>query len=336
MAEYLPVFYFFIMGLALLVYVVLDGYDLGIGLLFPLASDAEKDLMIASIGPFWDANETWIVLGVGVLLIAFPHAHGEILSSLYLPVTIMLLGLVLRGVAFEFRVKAGERYKTKWNQCFFVGSLTASLAQGWMLGAYITALEFDTVSMLFSFFIALTLPALYVLLGCAWLLIKTEGELYRKAINWAQVMLIPMATGLVLVSIATPLVSASIAEKWFTVQNFIGLLPIPLSCAIALFTIAAMLRHPNWLFGGREWFVFTALLVICLMAGLGLAYSIYPYIIIDRLTLWEAAAATESLMFIAYGVVLSVPAIAAYTAFTYWVFRGKSSTLSYGDIEQQP
>ncbi|MEM8499015.1 MAG: cytochrome d ubiquinol oxidase subunit II [Pseudomonadota bacterium] len=333
MAEFLPVFYFFIMGLALLVYVVLDGYDLGIGLLFPWASDLEKDLMIASIGPFWDANETWIVLGVGVLLIAFPQAHGEILAGLYIPVTIMLLGLILRGVAFEFRVKAGERYKKNWNQCFFIGSLTASLAQGWMLGAYITALEFDTISLLFSFCIALTLPALYVLLGCAWLLIKTEGDLYNKSINWARLMLAPMATGLVLVSVATPLVSASIAEKWFTVQSFIGLLPIPLSCAIALLTIAAMLRHPNWLFGGREWFVFAALLVVCLMACIGLAYSLYPYIIIDRLTLWEAAAATESLQFIAYGVVLTVPAIAAYTAFTYWVFRGKSSTLSYGDIE---
>lgn len=334
MADFLPVFYFFIMGLALLVYVVLDGYDLGIGLLFPWATDTEKDLMIASIGPFWDANETWIVLGVGVLLIAFPQAHGEILTSLYLPVTVMLLGLVLRGVAFEFRVKAGERYKAKWNQCFFIGSLVASLAQGWMLGAYITALEFNTISMLFSFCIALALPALYVLLGCAWLLIKTQGTLYRKSINWAQVMLAPMAAGLLLVSVATPLVSASIAEKWFTVQSFIGLLPIPLSCTIALCTIAAMLRNPEWLFGGREWLVFAALVVICMMAGIGLAYSIYPYIIIDRLTLWEAAAATESLQFIAYGVILSVPAIAAYTAFTYRVFRGKSSTLSYGDIEQ--
>ncbi|MFK7733473.1 MAG: cytochrome d ubiquinol oxidase subunit II [Pseudomonadales bacterium] len=333
MAEFLPVFYFFVMGLALLVYVVLDGYDLGIGLLFPWASDAEKDLMIASIGPFWDANETWIVLGVGVLLIAFPHAHGEILSSLYIPVTLMLLGLVLRGVAFEFRVKAGERYKSRWNKCFFTGSLIASLSQGWMLGAYITALEPNTISRLFSFCIALALPALYVLLGCAWLLIKTEGDLYRKAINWAQIMLAPMTMGLILVSVATPLVSESIAEKWFTVQSFIGLLPIPLSCGIALVTIAAMLRHPDWLFGGREWFVFAALLVICLMAGIGLAYSLYPYIIIDRLTLWEAAAATESLQFIAYGVVLSVPAIAAYTAFTYWVFRGKSSTLSYGEVD---
>ncbi len=336
MAEFLPVFYFFIMGLALLVYVVLDGYDLGIGLLFPWANSAEKDLMIASIGPFWDANETWIVLGVGVLLIAFPHAHGEILASLYIPVTIMLIGLVLRGVAFEFRVKAGERYKARWNQCFFSGSLIASLAQGWMLGAYITALETNTISRLFSIGIALALPALYVLLGCAWLLIKTENDLYRKAIGWARVMLVPMATGLLLVSVATPLVSESIAEKWFTVQNFIGLLPIPLSCGIALLSIATMLKHPSWLYGGREWFVFAALLVICLMAGLGLAYSIYPYIIIDRLTLWEAAAATESLSFIAYGVLLSVPAIAVYTGFTYWVFRGKSATLSYGDIEKKP
>lgn len=336
MAEYLPVVYFFIMGLALLIYVILDGYDLGIGILLPLAPDREKDQMIAAIGPFWDANETWIVLGVGILLIAFPQAHGEILSGLYIPVTLMLIGLILRGVAFDFRVKAEDQYKNLWNRCFFAGSLIASWAQGWMLGAYITGLESSLTSHLFALFIAISLPALYCLLGCAWLMIKAEGALYDKAIVWARRTLPLMVIGLFLVSIATPMVSSSIAAKWFTVQNFIGLLPIPLSCAISVLILAAMLRHPAWLYQSREWFVLAALIVICLMAGIGLAYSLYPYVIVDKMTLWQAAAATESLQFIAYGVLISLPAIIGYTAFTYYVFRGKSSDLSYGKVEETP
>jgi len=332
MAEYLPVAYFFIMGFALLVYVILDGYDLGIGILLPWAEEAEKDQMIASIGPFWDANETWIVLGVGVLLIAFPYAHGQILSSLYIPVTVMLIGLILRGVAFDFRVKAGSQYKSAWNLSFFVGSLLASLAQGWMLGSYITGLELTTTSVLFSVFIAITLPSLYVMLGCSWLLIKSEGALYQKAIVWARRTLLPMAMCLLLVSIATPIVSPSIAAKWFTVQNFIGLIPIPLSCTVALVILGSMLRHPHWLAQGREWYVLASLIVTCLMAAIGLAYSLYPFIIIEEMTLWEAAAATESLQFVSFGVALSLPAIIAYTAFTYYVFRGKSSELHYGSV----
>lgn len=333
MAEYLPVAYFFIMGLALLVYVILDGYDLGIGILLPLANDAEKDTMIASIGPFWDANETWIVLGVGVLLIAFPHAHGQIPTAMYIPVTIMLIGLILRGVAFDFRVKAGSQYKATWNRCFFAGSLIASLAQGWMLGYYITGLELSNTSIVFAGLIALTLPALYIMLGSSWLLIKTEGALYNKAIRWAKKTLLPMTVCLLLVSIATPLVSQSIANKWFTVQNFIGLLPIPLSCAVALLILGSMLRHPQWLAQGREWYVLAALVVTCLMAAIGLAYSVYPFIIIDQMTLWDAAAATESLQFVSVGVAISLPAILGYTIFTYYVFRGKSSNLSYGQVD---
>ena len=142
-AEFLPLFFLAVMGLSLLAYVILDGYDLGVGLLLLLASDAEKDTMIASIGPFWDANETWLVLGVGVLLIAFPMAHGLVLQALYLPVAVMLIGLILRGVAFDFRVKAPLKYKHFWNRAFFTGSLMASGSQGWMLGSYITGFPAD-------------------------------------------------------------------------------------------------------------------------------------------------------------------------------------------------
>ena len=189
--ELLPVIFMLIMGLALLIYVILDGYDLGVGMLLPLANEEEKDIMIASIGPFWDANETWIVLGVGVLLIAFPSAHGVVLTALYVPVTLMLFGLILRGVAFDFRVKAGDQHKALWNKAFFAGSTLAAMSQGWMLGSYITGLDTSPVNWLFSALIAVTLPALYVMLGCAWLMMKTEDPLFEKAVRWSRIAVLP-------------------------------------------------------------------------------------------------------------------------------------------------
>ena len=180
METILPIVFVYIMGFALLLYVILDGYDLGIGLLFPLADDQDKDLMIASIGPFWDANETWIVLGVGVLLIAFPQAHGEILTKLYLPVTLMLMGLILRGVAFEFRAKSSIDKKPMWNRGFFLGSLIASCAQGWMLGHYITGLQDHGISIVFALLIALALPALYIVLGAGWVVDQNRGRVIRS------------------------------------------------------------------------------------------------------------------------------------------------------------
>jgi hypothetical protein len=166
MDAWLPHVFAAVMGLALLLYVILDGYDLGVGLLLPFAhDDGQKNQMIASIGPFWDANETWIVLGVGVLLIAFPQAHGIILTSLYLPATLMLMGLVLRGIAFDFRVKAGDDQKPMWNAVFSIGSLLAASCQGWMLGSYITGLDPSPLNILFSLLAAMALPVLYVMLG---------------------------------------------------------------------------------------------------------------------------------------------------------------------------
>jgi cytochrome d ubiquinol oxidase subunit II len=329
MAEFLPVFFVMAMGLALLLYVILDGFDLGVGLLLPLATDAEKDTMIASIGPFWDANETWIVLGIGILLIAFPKAHGLILSALYIPVTLMLFGLILRGVAFDFRVKAGDARKQLWNRAFFVGSLTASMSQGWMLGSYITGLESTPISLAFAALIALTLPALYIMLGAGWLLIKTEHELFDKAVRWARLALPVMGLALLLVSIATPIVSADIAQRWFTLPNAIGLLPIPVSCMVAYFVLHRVLRRPEYLRTGTSRVVYGVLVLICLMAALGLAYSIYPDIVMGKMDLFEAAAATNSLQFIFYGVAVTLPVIFFYSAYVFWVFRGKATNLSY-------
>jgi hypothetical protein len=165
--------------------VVLDGYDLGVGLLLHRASDAQKDQMISSIGPFWDANETWLVLGVGILLIAFPKAHGMVLTALYLPVALMLVGLILRGVAFDFRVKAQAAHKPLWNFAFFAGSGIAAICQGWMLGRYITGFASGWEFTVFAALIALLLPAAYVLLGAGWLIMKTEHELQRDAARGA-------------------------------------------------------------------------------------------------------------------------------------------------------
>ena len=205
MDYWLPLIFVSLMGLSLLLYIILDGYDLGIGILLPLASDDEKDRMIETIGPFWDANETWIVLGIGILLIAFPSAHGMILTHLYIPVTLMLFGLILRGVAFDFRVKVTAEYKSLWNKLFFVGSLLAAMAQGWMLGTYVMGLESGLTSIAFSIAIALSLPAFYVVLGCGWLFIKSTGEIYKKAAKWARTAILPMGVGLFLISIATPI-----------------------------------------------------------------------------------------------------------------------------------
>jgi cytochrome bd ubiquinol oxidase subunit II len=329
MEYWLPVIYVFIMGLALLVYVVLDGYDLGVGMLLPWADDEEKNVMIGSIGPFWDANETWIVLGVGVLLIAFPLAHGVILSALYIPVTLMLLGLILRGVAFELRVKAGDARRLLWNRAFFAGSLLASMSQGWMLGAYVTGLQNDATSMIFAALIALTLPALYVMLGAAWLLMKSEGRLFEKSIRWAKLAFLPMGVGLLLVSIATPLISPTIAERWFSLPNAVGLLPIPLSCLIIYAAIFWILNHTPILRHGYSWTIYAGLVTICVMAALGLGYSIFPDIVIERMTIWEAAAATNSLLVILIGVSITLPAIIGYTIFVYRVFHGRDNTLSY-------
>jgi cytochrome d ubiquinol oxidase subunit II len=329
MAEFLPNFFVFAMGLALLLYVVLDGFDLGVGLLLPLATEPEKDIMVASIGPFWDANETWIVLGIGILLIAFPKAHGIILSALYIPVTLMLFGLILRGVAFDFRVKAGDARKQLWNRAFFTGSLLASLSQGWMLGAYITGLESSPRGLAFAALIALTLPALYVMLGAGWLLIKTEDALFDKAVRWARLALPAMGLALLLVSVATPLVSSEIAGRWFTLPNAIGLLPIPVSCMVSYYVLHRVLRRPHYIRTANNWVVYAMLILICLMAALGLAFSIYPYIILGRMDMFEAAAATNSLQFIFYGVAVTLPLILAYSAYVFRVFRGKATNLSY-------
>jgi cytochrome bd ubiquinol oxidase subunit II len=327
-ATWMPVAFLGLMGLAMLLYVVLDGYDLGVGMLLRHADDPQRDLMIGSLGPFWDANETWLVLGIGILLIAFPKAHGVVMGALYLPVAFMLVGLILRGVAFDFRVKAPSGHKRLWTRAFFAGSVIAAVAQGWMLGRYITGFAEGWMADLFAAAIALTLPAAYVLLGACWLILKTEGDLQKRAVTWAKRAWPAMVLGIALVSVATPVVSTTVRDRWFTLPGFIGLLPIPLSTAAALLGVRALLNSHRIL-GKLCWLPFTLVIGVFVMGALGLAYSLYPYVVMDRMTVWQAASAPASLAVILAGCAVTVPAILGYTVYSYRVFRGKATVPSY-------
>ena len=325
----LPLIFMGLMGLAILLYVVLDGYDLGVGVLLLGADDAQKDTMIASIGPFWDANETWLVLGVGILLIAFPMAHGVILTALYLPVAFMLIGLILRGVSFDFRVKARVERKPLWDFIFFAGSLLAALAQGYMLGRYITGFDSSWWAVAFAALIALCLVAGYSLLGATWLVMKTEGELKSRAVRQAYAALWLTGLGIAAVSLATPLVSERIFAKWFELPNLLWLAIIPIASALCWLGCERVLRRLMTRRGKGSWKPFAASVGLFVLAFLGLAYSLFPYLVVDRITIWEAASAPASLRIILIGVVITLPAILFYTAYSYRVFWGKAKGLSY-------
>ena len=217
---WLPYLFAFLMGFSMLVYGLLDGYDLGVGMLSGTTKyRAEKDTMIASIGPFWDANETWLVLGVGILLVAFPKAHGVILGQLYLPVFIMLVGLIFRGVAFDFRSKSQSKYHIWWDRAFAIGSLVTALAQGYMLGSYIVGFDSSFGSIVFSCLVSIGVAIGYCLIGANWLIMKTEGQLQRKSVRWAKLSLYGAVACIFLVSVGTPAASLRIFEKWFAYPN---------------------------------------------------------------------------------------------------------------------
>lgn len=330
---WLPLVFLCLMGAAMLAYVLLDGYDLGVGILLRRVEDADRDRMIASIGPFWDANETWLVLGVGILLTAFPLAHGAILGALYLPVALMLAGLILRGVAFDFRVKAHASHKVWWDRAFYLGSVIATFAQGVMLGSLVTAFNHDLPSTLFSLFIGLALIAGYGLLGACWLIYKTEHALQLRAVVWARTCLWLTGIGIAAVSVATPFVSQRIFDKWFSLPNIIFLSPIPLASAVLFVLLELMLKRlPKQLEAGtakRDWLPYVTAAGLFVLAFLGLAYSLFPFLIVDKLTIWQAASAPESLMVIFIGACVVLPAIVGYTIYAYRVFSGKASELTY-------
>jgi cytochrome d ubiquinol oxidase subunit II len=332
-AGWMPIAFLGVMGLAMLAYVILDGYDLGVGVLMRRASDDDKDTMIASIGPFWDANETWLVLGVGILLTVFPMAHGAILGALYLPVAMMLIGLTLRGVAFDFRVKARAAHKPLWNRAFYAGSLLASWSQGYMLGALVTGFSSTAWGMAFNAVIGLALVAAYCLLGAGWLIIKSEGALQLQAVRWARGSLLLTMAGVAAISLATPLVSRTIFDKWFSFPEIVLLLPIPVATAVLFWVIYRSLqRLPTRLAQGNEygaWVPFGATVGVVFLAFYGLAYSLFPWLVIDKITIWQAAISPESMAVILVGAAVVLPMIIGYTVFAYRVFWGKSTALKY-------
>lgn len=378
--NWLPLIFWFLMGLALLIYVVLDGYDLGVGILLGRVSEDEhKDMMIASIGPFWDANETWLVLGVGILLVAFPLAHGVILGALYIPVMLMLLGLILRGVAFDFRAKVKAQHKALWNFLFCFGSVLSTFAQGVMLGHYITGFADNFVSWLFALFVGCCLIAGYAALGATWLIMKTDGLLQSRSVDWARRSLWLTLVGVITISVVTPCMSQEIWDNWFSLPHIFLLAPIPLITALLFIGAEMILKYlmsalqqglcttvmsgqktsysklpsdetvpggtatsaycvtQDW---GRVvgctdvsqrwvWVPFSLVVGIFILAFHGIAYSLFPYLVPNQLTLWQGAAAPESLSIILIGVIFVLPTILAYTAFSYRVFWGKAQLLRY-------
>ena len=327
--EWLPIIFAGLMGLSILLYVILDGYDLGVGMLTRLENGQNRDLMVASIGPFWDANETWLVLGVGLLLVAFPVAHGIILTQLYIPVTLMLVALILRGVAFEFRAKCAPEQKLYWDAAFFYGSLLTALCQGYMLGAYVLGFDQSLAAVLFCLLAALGLVAGYLFVGACWLFYKVEGELQRRAARWAEISLWCTALAMAVISIATPLLSERIFDRWFRLPEFIALLPIPIATAALFLGLAIFLRRPARDDDALAWVPLATSGLIFALGFIGIAYSFYPYLIADRLDIWQAASSPEALSIILIGTIFVLPVILGYSILSHWIFRGKATQLSY-------
>ena len=328
-ARWLPLTFAALMGLSILIYVVLDGFDLGVGLLFPFATPAERDCMIASIGPFWDANETWLVLAIGLLLVAFPAAHGAILTALYLPVTVMLIGLILRGVAFEFRAKAPALHKPWWDRAFLAGSLMTSLSQGFMLGMYVMGLTWTPLHLGFAAMTAVFLTVGYSFHGAAWIILKTDGALQRKAVAWARGGIWGLVAGLGAISLATPLVSPRILDKWLGWPQTAWLAPLPILSVAIVVLLWALLRRLPLARDRLCWLPFVGATALFTLGFGGMAYSFYPYVVPEQMTIYAAANAPESLLIILFGTLFVLPVIVIYSVIAYVIFRGKATRLSY-------
>lgn len=327
--ETLAVIFVSLMGLATLMYAVLDGYDLGVGMLLPIDKPEHANTMIASIGPFWDANETWLVLAIGLLLIAFPLAHSSVLQALYLPCTFMLIGLILRGVAFDFRAKAAVSYKKHWDITFKLGSFIASFSQGYMLGLYVMGLDNTIESHAFAALSGIGVCSAYMFIGSAWLVMKTEGSLQNQAIQTCFNTAVIAFIGILTVSFTNLIISPDIYDKWFQLPYALLLIPIPIVCSsffvLSLVVLNQLKSKPN--IGASLPFMLAVL--IFALSFFGLAFSFFPYIVPGKLTIWQSVAAPEALNFMLWGALIVVPTILIYTAFSYRVFWGKVRELNY-------
>lgn len=328
-AQGLPLVFAILTAVSILLYAILDGFDLGVGILLPMQDEHSRDVSISSIGPFWDANETWLVLAVGLLLVAFPAAHSAILKAFYLPATLMLLALILRGVAFDFRAKVKPKRKIIWDYVFKIGSVGTAFMQGFMLGLYVMGLEYTLISVAFAMFSGLCVVAAYGLIGATWLIMKTSGELQNRAIMWAKSYGTVSAIGIIAVCLVNPYINPSVLKIWTELPWAYFYAAIPLLC-VAMFALGYAVLHRLPLQDDRgAWLPFVIVVIVFVCCFLGLSFSFYPYIVPGELTLFEAASAPESLMIILVGSLFVLPFIGAYTVFSYYTFRGKTEDLRY-------
>lgn len=328
-ADFLAIVFASLTAISLLFYAILDGYDLGVGITLPMDNELQRDTSIASIGPFWDANETWLVLAVGLLLVAFPAAHSAILKALYLPATAMLVGLILRGVAFDFRAKVAETKKRYWDWSFKIGSVLAAFSQGFMLGIYVMGLAYNTVSVVFAIFSGFCVVSAYALLGNAWLILKTSGALQLRAIQICKKAGTISFFGILCVCMVNPLVNSNVYAVWSTAPWAYVYAFIPIVCFTMFLLGYNILKRLPLSKDKFSWLPFALTTKIFVTCFAGLALSFYPYVVPNQLTLFEAASAPESLRVIFYGAIFVIPIIAGYTLIAYHTFRGKAESLQY-------
>lgn len=324
----LPLIFAALLGFIIIMYVILDGFDLGIGILFPFTSnEKDRDTMMNSIAPVWDGNETWLVFGGAMLYGAFPKVYGLLLPILYMPIMLMLIALIFRGVSFEFRFKA-KRSKAIWNWTFAISSVAATFFQGVILGTFVEGFSINESSMTinnpnwltpFSLCTAIALVCGYALLGATWMIIKSGGRLQRTMIHYARGLLVLVSFFLIFVSIWTPLHSDEVFHRWYSVPNVFLLSPLPAFAAVALYQVWRNLNTAS----EYKPFIYSILVFLCAYIGIGI--SVYPYLIPHQVTIWEAAAPDSTLKFILVGVVIMLPILLAYTLYAYHLFRGKST-----------
>lgn len=326
----LPLIWGALIVTSVFLYVILDGFDLGCGILFPFApSDQCRSRIMNSIAPFWDGNETWLVLGGGGLFVTFPVAYAILMPAFYLPIIMMLVGLIFRGVAFEFRFKASSKDRKLWDIAFHGGSLLAAFMQGVVLGNFVQGIEVEGRSFAggpldwangFAMINGLALVFGYALLGATWLIMKTDGQTQKWARDAAKYVLSFVALGMVVISISMPFVDKSVASFWFSIPNIYYLILIPILTVLAFCLLAIDLYR-----GEKEVRPFLLSLGLFLLGYIGLGVSLYPWVVPFEFTLWQAAAVSTSQSFMLVGTIFLLPIILGYTAYCYYVFRGKSS-----------
>ena len=325
----LTVIWALILALAVYIYVVLDGFDLGLGILYPLFREKrDRDLMMNSVAPVWDGNETWLVMGGGGLMAAFPMAYAILMPALYPPVIAMLLALIFRGVAFEFRWRSNSRAETLfWDGAFIGGSVIAALAQGIILGAILQGVEVEGRAYAggwwdwltpFTMLTGVAVVVGYAFLGACWLNLKLEGEIQTRVRAIARVLGLVTVAFIVLVSLATPFLVGTYWPRWFAWPQLLFTAPVPVAVGLIAVALARSLVTE-----GRDWLPFVLALALFGLCFLGLGVSMWPYVVPPDVTLWDAAAPEKSQWFMLVGALVLIPLILGYTAFAYWVFRGK-------------